>query len=159
MADLKLDRPNDRLTITFQGQSRELFMSYRRQNNCLRALGDADNLVTLTLNPDMSEAMLKIMLAPTADTSLYDVELGEDDMSMDDIDKTLVWVRDHLAYFFLKRFQQIGQQANQLEPLAGHLRSSLLGSASSISSEPSAGPSTAAPATSGISTTGDPSTT
>lgn len=148
MADTELNlvRPDERLTVTFRGQSRELFFSFARQNSCLRAVNDPDRLATIMLDPDASEAIIRIMLAEKGGSGeQFEVELGETDISMEDYDKILTWVLDHLTYFFMKRFQGLGNQAKALGPEADRLVSSLTGSANSTSSEASAGPSPSSP--------------
>lgn len=139
---MDLDKPSDYLTVTFRKERRELFMSFLRLNSCLRLLGEPERLATVMIDPDMTESIMRVMLAEKAGPGEYlDFELGEMDVPPEDVDKILIWVRDHLSYFFMKRFQQLGDQALQLGPVAEALKSSLLGSESSTSSEAAAGPS------------------
>lgn len=128
---MELDKPSDHLVVTFRGQRRELFMSFLRLNSCVRMLGEPDRLATIMLDPDMAEAVIKIMVAEKGGAGeQFDVELADTDLSGDDVEAVLLWVRDHLAHFFLKRYQQLGEQAKQLAPVTEALRSSLLGSES-----------------------------
>lgn len=138
----KFERPPERLTIQCGGSEKVLFMSFARLNNCLRAIEDPDRLPVMMIDPDVSDLIIRLMLAPTPTTDPREVQIGEEDMSMDTIDDILLWVRDHLSAFFLKRFQQVGAQLAKMEPEAARLVSSLTGSAGSTSNEPPAGPST-----------------
>jgi hypothetical protein len=133
---------NDKLTIKWKGQDRELFMSYRRLNSCLRVLGSADNLGYMAVDPDMSENMICVMVADKAGPGhMFEVELEEDDLTADDFDAIVFWVQEHLQDFFIKRFQKAKDQAATLEPLLEALRSSQAGSPASTSESPSVGPS------------------
>lgn len=139
--DTNIERPQDRIKIMVGEVERELFMSFQRLNNCLALLSDPDNLPSLMIDPFLGDAILRTMVAETPSTPVDTVEVAEGAISMDDYDKVLLWVRDHLSHFFLKRFQQLGEQAKKLEPAAERLVSSLTGSQASSSSAPSAGPS------------------
>lgn len=117
-------------------------MSYLRLNACLRVLGDADRLANIMIDPDTVEGLLKVMLADKVDQLAFlEMELGEADMSQDVVDEILIWVRDHLAYFFMKRFQQLADQGQKLGTVADHLKSSLTGSGPSTFNGAPAGPS------------------
>lgn len=131
-------RPNERLSIQYKGEDRELFMSYLRLNQCVRVLGSPQDLPTMMLDPDTIETMLAVALA---DGPLKDFELQHDDLTHEAVDAILQWVQDHLVYFFMKRFQQLVEHKQQLEPAAQALKSSLLGSGASTSSAAAAGPS------------------
>lgn len=141
MSDIELKAPDSRLTVTYRGEQRELFMSFLRMNSCLRMLGEPERLSVMLLDPDTCELMLRVVLAEKGQTG-RDVELQDDDLSDEDVDRILLWVQEHLTYFFMKRFQQLGDKTRALEPIAQRLKSSLVGSEVSSSSEPSAGPST-----------------
>lgn len=133
-------RPNDRLSITYKGEQRELFMSFLRKNSLMRVLGSPDALPTMMLDPNISEMSLQVLLAEGGGAGKFaDVELNENDLSEEDADAILKWASDHMAYFFLMRFRQLGSQAKDLEPLVMSLKSSLTGSQGSSSSEVSAG--------------------
>lgn len=141
--DLELKRPDDRLTIMHQGKERELFMSFLRKNSCIRVLGEFDRLPTMLLDPNISEMVLQVMLAEKAGPGqLFEHELKEDELSADEVDRILLWVHEHLTYFFMMRFQQLGEQTKELGPVAERLKSSMTGSPVSSSNEASAGPST-----------------
>lgn len=141
--DAELKKPSDRLEIDYKGTPRTLFMSYLRLNSCLRVLGEPERLSTMLIDPDLVEMTLRVMLAEKGGAGTYsDVELEDGDLSNEDVDKTMLWVNEHLAHFFMKRFQQLGEQVKGLGPTAEALKLSLLGSESSTSSEAAAGPST-----------------
>lgn len=143
MSEVNIDRPSDRLAIEYKGEAKTIFMSYARLNNCLRMLGDPNRLMAITLDPDLSEDMLKAVLCPTIEVGeVLNFVIGEDDVTMETAETILGWVQDQLSYFFMKRFQLLTEKNKQLEPLAARLQSSLNGLGTSSSNEPSAGPST-----------------
>jgi hypothetical protein len=125
-----VDDLSDKLEITFQGKKRELFMSYLRQNSCLRVIGNPQNLASLLVDPDLSENILRVMLAEKGGAgAMFEVELDENDLSGEDIDRILLWVQRHLTAFFMKRFQQAQASAKELEPAIKALESQAGGSA------------------------------
>lgn len=134
-------RPRERLEVTYKGEKKVLFFSFQRQNSCIRILGEPDALPMMLLDPNICEAVLAVMLAPTASPGAsLEFEVSEDDLDYADVELILEWVQEHLSYFFMKRFQQLGIASQKLEPLAAALKSSLIGSADLSSNEPSAGP-------------------
>jgi len=127
--DLELKSPDYRLTVLHNGLPLELFMSYLRKNSCIRVMGDFDRLPTMLLDPTTSELILQVMLAEKAGAGqMFEHELTETEISEEDADKILLWVHEHLTYFFMTRFQQLGEQTKELGPIAERLKSSMDGS-------------------------------
>lgn len=125
-----MDEIPDKLQVTYKGEQRTLFMSFLRQNSCLRVIGNPTNLATLMIDPDMSENVLRIMVAPKGGMGeMFEVELGDEDLSAADVDAILLWVQRHLTAFFMKRFQQASEAAKELEPVMKDLASQPTGSA------------------------------
>lgn len=122
------EQPDDHLKITFQGQPRELFLSFLRLNSALRVISNANNLGLILIDPDIGENLVKVAVAPDKGTgSMFDVELRDGDISMADYDAILLWMQDHLASFFVRRFQQAQEKAAKLEPLVTALNASTVG--------------------------------
>ena len=111
--------PADRLTIKYKGESRELFMSFMRQNALLRYVDNPTTILTIGIDPDLSEAVIRAML----------------------VEKITDWVSEHLTYFFMKRFQSMAERGKRLEPIAKALQLSVAGSGGSGSETAPAGPS------------------
>lgn len=140
MVEINIPKPDDHLTIIYKGEPRELFMSYLRLNAHIRAIQSADRLINIMIDPDMVENTLQLALAPSLDAvDLMTMTLGETDLTSADVDKILFWTRDHLAHFFMKRFQEMADQGQQLGTVADRLKSSLTGLEPSTLSEASAG--------------------
>lgn len=124
------DGPSDRLTIQYKGEEKILFMSFQRLNSILRVLGNPQNIVTMMVDPDISEAVVRVLVAPKASAgSMFEVEIDDEDILTDDFDRMMNWARDHVASFFVKRLQ--GEEAFQkaLAPMMAVLKLSLAGSA------------------------------
>jgi hypothetical protein len=139
--------PEARLTIQYEGKPRELFMSFLRLNALLRLIEDPTHAVRVMLDPDLSEDTLKTLLSPSIrNGEHFTFDLDDTLISNEDCERVLDWAQDHLLYFFTKRFQQIGQKAKDLEPLAQALLSLAPGSSPSTSETTSAGPLELSPA-------------
>lgn len=136
-------QPNDRITITHNGEPRELFMSWLRKNSILRFVDNPTQIIWLSSEPDLIENVMRIMLAPKAGAGgMFEHELTEEEVNEDDVQRVMAWVQDHLTYFFMKRFQDMAERGKVLEPIAKGLVSSVNSSTDSTSTTPSAGPST-----------------
>ncbi|AKU43546.1 tape-measure chaperone [Caulobacter phage Seuss] len=94
-------KPEDYLTITHNGEPRELFMSYLRKNSILRFVDNPTQIVWLSSEPDLIENVMRIMLSPKAGAGgMFEHELTEEEVSEDDVQRIMNWVQDHLTYFF-----------------------------------------------------------
>lgn len=133
----------DRITVNYKGQDRELFMSYLRLNSCLRVIGnDPRSIAIFMIEPDMVENILRAVLAEKGGAGqMFDVALEDGDLSVGDVDAILLWVQEHFTDFFVKRFQQAQKSAADLEPMIAALASQGTGSAVSSGATPPAGPS------------------
>lgn len=112
---------DDRLTITFRGEKKELFMSFKRLNQCIRAVGNGDDFQGVITDPDTSEFLLQILLAEKGQSPI-EVDLDDDDLSREDFDKAVSWITEHLIGFFVTKFQEAVGRAEQLQPLKEHLQ-------------------------------------
>ena len=113
----------DRLKIKFNGEDKELFMSFIRLNSCIRATGNGEEFGGVIADPDQGELLLKILLAEKSQ-NVMDVELDEDSISPAEYDKVLNWVSEHLTGFFVSKLKEAQGRAAQLEPLRAELQKS-----------------------------------
>lgn len=121
------ERPDDRLTVTYKGNEKVLFMSFLRQNALLRIMDNPQSIMMLQVDPDLSELSIKALLAEKPE-NFAAFELEETDLSQEDFERIIDWVQDSMSYFFMKRFRKMGEKADSLEPLAKALLSSAPGS-------------------------------
>jgi hypothetical protein len=126
----RVDELKDKISITYAGQQRELFMSFLRLNSCIRVLGgDVNNIAMMMVDPDMGENILRVLLAPDGGAgAMFDFTLNENEIGPEDVDTILLWAQDHLTAFFVKRFQQAQASAKKLEPMIVAQESQLDGS-------------------------------
>lgn len=113
----------DRFKVKFNGEERELFMSFVRLNSCIRATGNGEEFAGIIADPDQGELMLKIMLADKGQNAL-DVELDEDSLTPADYQSILDWISEHLTSFFVNKLKEAQSRAAQLEPLRAELQKS-----------------------------------
>lgn len=132
--------PADRISIKYKGEDRELFMSFMRQNALLRYVDDPTRVLMIGVDPDLSEALIRVMLVDKI-KDVHDFILEEEDVSNEDAEKITEWVSEHLTYFFMKRFQSMAERGRRLEPIAKALQSSVAGSDGLPSETAPAGPS------------------
>ncbi len=113
----------DRLKIKFNGEDRELFMSFMRLNSCIRATGNGEEFASVIADPDQGELLLQILLAEKGQSPL-DVELDEDSLTPADYNKIINWISEHLTSFFVSKIKEAQERASQLEPLKVELQRS-----------------------------------
>lgn len=133
-------KPDDRLTITYKGQERDLFFSFMRQNMLLKHFPEPTNAFEAMIDPYMAETVLAILLVDNP-KHIDKFDLDETDVSREDTELVLNWAAEHLIYFFMHKFQLVADKATVLEPLLQALQSSNPGSQGSTSTTPAAGPS------------------
>ena len=125
----ELKPPEDRLTITYKGEEKELFMSFLRLNSCQRVVGNADRVALMMIDPDVGEMLVKAMVADKGGAGhMFDVELADGDLSTEDFDRILLWVQEHLTSFFIRRLQAASKNAKTLSQTVAALRLSEAGS-------------------------------
>jgi len=112
---------NDRLTITFRGEAKELFMSFKRLNQCVRVVGNGEDFAGVVTDPDTAELLVQVLLAEKGQNPI-EVELDEEDMSREDFEAIVSWTTEHLIGFFVTKFQEAVGRADQLKPLKDHLQ-------------------------------------
>lgn len=112
--------PNDRLSIKFNGEDRELFMSFKRLNSCLRATGNGEEFLGALVDPDQGELLLQVLLAEKGQDP-FTVELDEDSIEPAEYIRIMDWIGEHIMGFFKSRLEQIHTQGQALEPLKAKL--------------------------------------
>ena len=99
--------PDDRKTFKVNGESVKVFMSFQRLNSLLRILETAERLPLITVDPDISEPCIRVLLAPTA-AEQFDIDLDKFEIENDVYEEMIIWCREHLVHFFMKRLQESG---------------------------------------------------
>ena len=131
LKDLK--RPEDRLFIGVNGAEKEVFMSgalVRRLTSICLGYGEDPTVIYLT--PEVQEACTLEALV-TRDNNGRVVEEDKDktafafNLNVEDAEKLINWMGDHILYFFIKGSTTVGQQAKNIEKTMGNLMSFLSG--------------------------------
>lgn len=101
----EIQKPDDRLTITLDGEQKELFMS----SGMLRILSNLvslqDDLTCIFIDPLMQERCLLEVLTPRDELGqptidLSTVSLAMYDLSIEESDKVVKWMGEHTLHFF-----------------------------------------------------------
>lgn len=128
--------------------AKEIKMSYGLEMDLRRMLPNAESALRLVMSDPVTQDYLvrrcltpvsKVITSPEDLVQSVDVEL-----TSDDVERLLMWVTEHVLYFFVKRAQSIGQigaRYQQILPGIAPSTPSENGSETSPSMTPSAGPS------------------
>lgn len=135
-----LTPPDDRKTFKVNKEDFKVFMSFQRLNSLLRIIETGDNLPLVTLDPDLSEPMIRALLSPTTQGQ-YEIDLDKFEIENEVYEEMIVWCRDHLINFFMKQLRLTADQEAAMGPAVKALQSQLLGSVASTSEPVPAGPS------------------
>jgi hypothetical protein len=95
----------DTLTVTVDGQKREILMSYGLLNELSRHIQDPAQIPAIAVNADVRDTVLKAVLAGRKKSGKITTpveDLDEIDISLADIELILGWVGEHLMGFFVR---------------------------------------------------------
>lgn len=131
------------LTITIDGESRDLFMSFGLLDTLSRIVIDPSRIAAIFTEPDLREEILKAALAHRRKSGKVEseIDLEDTDISIKDVENVLQWVADHVMDFLLRSLRKVVEVTEQNKTLLQGLGSSLTGLVGSPSPSPSAGPS------------------
>jgi hypothetical protein len=95
------------ISVTVNGEAKEVLMSYGLLNQLVRTVGDLEQLGSMSIDPDVRDAILKQVLSErtrggkiTKEADLDDIEI-----SVEDVEALLAWVGEHVLNFFLKALE------------------------------------------------------
>jgi hypothetical protein len=94
----------DTIDITYNGKTREVFMSFGLLNEISRAVGDVEQIGMISVDPDMRETVLDILLSDRDEegkiSKHFNVAAAR--ITMDEVNRLIEWVADNVFDFFLK---------------------------------------------------------
>ena len=110
--------PPATLIVNNGGNPQTLFMSFGLLNRLSRHLGNIDRLPILAVDPELQETILIEVFTPRDKqgnvlepiTSLEQIEI-----SLDDADKVLDFVGDHIANFFTRTAEKAQARAIEID--------------------------------------------
>lgn len=122
--------PSASINIKFNGEARELFMSFALLNRLTYLVGRMEDLHTVMLNPEMRDAVLLEMYAERTPAGKLQktYPLDECEVSIPDTMSVLDFVSEHLLDFFmgaLKKSQALQQKYSIDQVKPGDVKSDL----------------------------------
>lgn len=104
MENVEVKKPEDYLTVTVNGSSQEIFMSgglVRRLTSIAGALMDVGEIFG---RPDLQGVLIVEALRPRTKRGQEDGDytIEDFDMNIEDTDRLVAWMVEHILYFFIK---------------------------------------------------------
>lgn len=127
---------NDKLTINYEGEDRDLLMSYGLLNELVIIVGSPEVTPTIAVNPLMREDVLKACLAerkPSGKISKPIADMDDINISIADVEKILEWASEHVLNFFVRSLGRMLRQVEANKDTFEGLKSSLAGLEASTS--------------------------
>lgn len=129
----------DRLTVTVNGEKKELFMSAGLLGRLVSVVcpGGLDDAVSLAVNPLAQQDLLSWILAPVDEKNRPIMKTtndkGEDEyfshqqlnLSVEDSERIIDWAGDHLRNFFFRQVQKLANWKDGNEDALAHVSKSL----------------------------------
>ena len=107
LKEIKVDKPDDRLTINLKEERKELFMSGGLIRELAHIIGTLDNLEMFYIDSHYQELCILRTLVDRDNRGQVTEEDKERSLSsfpltIEDCDKIRDWIGGHLMYFFIK---------------------------------------------------------
>ncbi|TPL42617.1 MULTISPECIES: hypothetical protein [unclassified Mesorhizobium] len=131
----------DRIEITQDGETREIFMSFGLLNEVTTLMGEPATAASVYFAPKLREQVLLAALHKRTKTGKVEAPIGSLDdveISMSDMEALLAWEVDHAIGFFTRSMDRVVKLKGDLESL-NQGASSLNGSPVSPSKKQSSG--------------------
>ena len=109
------------LSVTIDGTPVDLFMSYGLLTELSRTVPNLDAIPGLDLNHDVRDAFLGAIFAERSKSGKIKTKRAVEDLdiSIDDIERTLNWGKEHLMGFFLRRVENAQGHATKINAVLG----------------------------------------
>lgn len=120
----------DKLSITFEGNDRDLLMSYGLLNELTKIVGSPEIAPQITVNHALREEILKAVLAERKPSGkiVKAIEDADDlDLSVEDAERVLDWATEAVLSFFVRSLDKMVRQAAENKDSLEALKSSLDG--------------------------------
>lgn len=121
---------SDKLTITFEGQERELFMSYGLLNALTGIVGSPELVPQISLHQDLRSEVLGACLARRKKSGKIEKavdDMDDLDISISDIEAVIDWASEAVLSFFVRSLEKMARQAEANKEAFAGLKSSLAG--------------------------------
>jgi len=135
---------DDKLTVTLDGEERQLFMSFGLLNALSSLVEDPGRVPLIAAEPKTRTEVLRAVFAKRKRSGKI-VEAVEDlddiEVSVEDVEKVLHWVMEHTMGFFLRSAHMVIDVTERHKDKLEDLQSFMSGSQASASRTASSGPS------------------
>lgn len=144
--EVKIQKPEDRITVTVKGASREILMSAGLVRRLSAYVGSMDNVGAVYMEPALQIALIEECLrdrhpsGAAKDPADVIPDLDKYELSTDDGDRLASWIGGHVTHFFINGALMMKNNLEDPMKTLQTLMSSLTGMAASLTSKPSAGP-------------------
>jgi hypothetical protein len=97
------DKLDDRLTVTIDGEDKEIFMSFGLLSELANITQSAEGVAEMDLNPNVAMLVIDTCLAPrNARGKITDKDFTAPQMDADTAEKILKFAGEHTLGFFIK---------------------------------------------------------
>jgi hypothetical protein len=127
---------SDKITITYEGKEREIFLSYGLLNELARIVRSPDLAPSITIDEDLREEVLAACLAERKASGKITkpvADIEDIDMSIEDVERLLDWATEGVLSFFVRSLGKMVKQVEQNKDTLVALKSSLDGLQASAS--------------------------
>jgi len=121
---------SDKLSVTFEGNDRELFMSYGLLNELAKLVGSPEVAPSISLDEHLRAEVLAACLAerkPSGKVTQKVKDMDDLDISIDDIESILDWATEHVLNFFVRSLGKMLKRVEANKDVLEGLKSSLDG--------------------------------
>jgi acetolactate synthase small subunit len=96
------------LTVTIDGEDREIFMSYGLLTQLARILPSLDHVALVGVDHELRDSFLAALLAKRtkAGKVTEEVSFDEVEISLEDVETLITWGQEHLLDFFLRAMRR-----------------------------------------------------
>lgn len=103
--------PDARLSVTVNGEKRELFMSFGLLNELCRGVGNVQSAVQIPVNSELRDYVLLAVLSERDEHGEIAegkaINLRKLEISIEEAEALLGWVSDHVCDFFLRTMERV----------------------------------------------------
>lgn len=120
----------DKITITFNGEEREIFASFGLLNSLTKIVASPELVPLISLDPDVRTSVLIALLSDRTKTgkitkAIEDIE--DIDVSIEDVEKLLEWASRIVLGFFMRSLRRAADLSQENKEAFEALKSSATG--------------------------------
>ena len=117
-------KPNHKITVNLDGKDKQVLMSFGLLNVLMTYVQNPMDVLGLPLDAELTQTLISECLAERNHEGVLTSYPNLFTLDPDDGERIVIWVVDHLSYFFV---QTLSQQPERLKALATALTSQTFG--------------------------------